>query len=136
MTSAVWAGTVFGPDLWPLSARRHSFAGTDLLFLFSNDEPKPKGYGGDVRHRTLLCIFNWPFFDTQTKVFERRQLHCCLAISVLATYTALDKYYGTYHDNHFLVMLLTRTRMIYNNFLMWFQVYGLPFSLPTYLFYP
>ena len=25
MTSVVWAGTVFGPCLWPLSARRHSF---------------------------------------------------------------------------------------------------------------
>ena len=24
MTSAVWAGTIFGPRLWPLSARRHS----------------------------------------------------------------------------------------------------------------
>ena len=27
MTSAVWAGTVFGPCLWPLSARRHLLAG-------------------------------------------------------------------------------------------------------------
>ena len=26
MTSAVWAGTVFGPRLWPLSARRHLLA--------------------------------------------------------------------------------------------------------------
>ena len=26
MTSVVWAGTVFGPRLWPLSARRHSLA--------------------------------------------------------------------------------------------------------------
>ena len=26
MTSAVWAGTVFGPRLWQLSARRHSLA--------------------------------------------------------------------------------------------------------------
>ena len=28
MTSAVWAGTVFGPRLWPLSACRHSLAET------------------------------------------------------------------------------------------------------------
>jgi hypothetical protein len=28
MTSVVWAGTVFGPRLWPLSARRHSLAAT------------------------------------------------------------------------------------------------------------
>ena len=27
MTSLVWAGTVFGPRLWPLSARRHLLAG-------------------------------------------------------------------------------------------------------------
>ena len=27
MTSAVWAGTVFGPRLWPLSARRHLLVG-------------------------------------------------------------------------------------------------------------
>jgi hypothetical protein len=28
MTSAVWAGTVFGPHLWLLSARHHLLAGS------------------------------------------------------------------------------------------------------------
>ena len=27
MTSTVWAGNVFLPNLWPFSARRHSLAG-------------------------------------------------------------------------------------------------------------
>ena len=39
MTSVVWAGTAFGPRLWPLSACRHSLADrTFSYFLFKFKE--------------------------------------------------------------------------------------------------
>jgi hypothetical protein len=38
MTYVVWAGTVFGPRLWQLSARRHSLAGTNTLCVMNLSE--------------------------------------------------------------------------------------------------
>ena len=47
--SAVWAGTVFGPHLWQLSARRHSLAEYD---------PPPSDFQAFQRPWFVLVWFN------------------------------------------------------------------------------